>query len=245
MRFPSRLPYGGTVTMFDQSPSRNPGGTIMTERAGASFEEEDVVENYAFRPPYPEAIFARLAEISPTRAAALDIGCGPGKVARPLARFFDSVTAVDPSGNMIALGRSLPGGDAANIEWIEGFAEDFAIGERRFDLTVAAASIHWMDHQRLFPRLARHGRPATSRLFRVTMLSNHPGGTSGSPSCNAGCRGLPASNTTPRQRHQSGTAIAAASTFLGTSILSRTRSSKALPTSSAASTHAIPSLDQN
>ncbi|UJW87800.1 class I SAM-dependent methyltransferase [Devosia sp. SL43] len=131
----------------------------MTERAGASFEEADVVENYVFRPPYPDAIFARLAEISPARVAALDIGCGPGKVARPLTRLFGSVTAVDPSSNMIALGRSLPGGDAANIEWIEGFAEEFPIGERRFDLTVAAASIHWMDHQRLFPRLAQHGRP--------------------------------------------------------------------------------------
>ncbi|GLQ57185.1 class I SAM-dependent methyltransferase [Devosia nitrariae] len=130
----------------------------MSERAGASFTEVDVVENYPFRPPYPDALFARLVEIAPARGALLDIGCGPGKISRVLAREFETVTAVDPSWSMIALGRSMPGGDAANIEWIEGFAEDFAIEGRRFDLTVAANSIHWMDHARLFPRLAAHQR---------------------------------------------------------------------------------------
>lgn len=130
----------------------------MSERAGASFEEADVVENYAFRPPYPDSVFRRLVEIAPARASLLDIGCGPGKISRPLAQYFERVTAVDPSRNMIALGQSLPQGDAPNIEWIEGLAEEFPIEERRFDLTVAAASIHWMDHGRLFPRLAAHGR---------------------------------------------------------------------------------------
>ena len=132
---------------------------FMNMRAGASFEEADVVENYVFRPPYPQALFQRLVEIAPARTALLDIGCGPGKISRPLARHFETVTAVDPSRAMIALGRSMPDGDAPNIEWVEGFAEDFPIADRRFDLTVAAASIHWMDHERLFSRLLAHGRP--------------------------------------------------------------------------------------
>lgn len=131
----------------------------MHERAGASFKEADVVGNYVFRPPYPDTLFQRLAEIAPARTSLLDIGCGPGKISRALAREFERVTAVDPSRNMIALGRSLPGGDAANIEWIEGFAEDFPIEGRAFDLTVAANSIHWMDEGRLFARLAAHQRP--------------------------------------------------------------------------------------
>lgn len=50
-------------------------------------------------------------------------------------------------------------GDAPNIEWIEGLAEEFPIEGCTFDLTVAAASIHWMDHSRLFPRLAAHACP--------------------------------------------------------------------------------------
>lgn len=132
---------------------------IARERAGASFEDADVVENYPFRPPYPDTVFEKLLGLGAGRAHLLDIGCGPGKVSRPLATHFERVTAVDPSRHMIALGQSLEGGDAPNIRWIEGFAEDFPIGEERFDLTVAAASIHWMDHARLFPRLAAYAAP--------------------------------------------------------------------------------------
>ncbi|MEQ1407688.1 class I SAM-dependent methyltransferase [Neorhizobium sp. Rsf11] len=131
----------------------------MSKRAGASFEEADVVENYPYRPPYPDAVFEKLLDIAPERSTLLDIGCGPGKISRPLVRYFEKVTAVDPSRQMLTLGQSLAGGDAPNLHWIEGFAEDFPIGDERFDLTVAAASVHWMDHARLFPRLAAHANP--------------------------------------------------------------------------------------
>ena len=131
----------------------------MVERPGASFEEANVVENYPYRPPYPGSLLDRLVEITPRRTSLLDIGCGPGKISRPLAGRFETVTAVDPSRQMIALGKSLEDGGRTNIRWIEGFAEDFPLGEERFDLTVAAASIHWMDHERLFPRLGAHASP--------------------------------------------------------------------------------------
>jgi SAM-dependent methyltransferase len=122
------------------------------ERAGISFEEADVVGNYVYRPPYPEAISERLLAIASRHDCLLDIGCGPGKISRPLANHFGKVIAVDPSRHMIALGQSLEYGRARNLHWIVGFAEDTDITDRP-DLIVAAASIHWMDHERLFPRL--------------------------------------------------------------------------------------------
>lgn len=131
----------------------------MNNRIGASFEERDVVENYIYRPPYPMAIFQKLLELTPAHGAMLDIGCGPGKMSRPMTRFFKGVTAVDPSANMITLGQSLPEGGAPNLNWVNSLAEDAPLGDARFDLTVAAASIHWMDHQRLFPRLAQYAKP--------------------------------------------------------------------------------------
>ena len=121
-------------------------------RAGASFEDADVVSNYRYRPPYPEAVYEKLLAITPKRGCLLDIGCGPGKVSRPLSRHFDKVIAVDPSRHMIELGQSLEDGRARNLHWIVGFAEDIDIPDRP-DLIVAAASIHWMDHRRLFSRL--------------------------------------------------------------------------------------------
>jgi len=131
----------------------------MQNRPGASFELGEVVELYPFRPPYPEAVFAHLAALAPRRDAVLDIGCGPGKVSRPLTRSFASVVAVDPSQNMIALGQTLPDGRAPNLHWINGFAEDAPMDGWSFDLTVAAASIHWMQLDRLFPRLRAHAAP--------------------------------------------------------------------------------------
>lgn len=128
-------------------------------RIGESFTEEAVVAAYIHRPPYPDALYARLAEIAPSHGRLLDIGCGPGKIARPMSQVFAHVTAVDPSRHMLALGQSLPLGDAPNIEWIEALAEDAQLDDRRFDLTVAAASIHWMDHAVLFPRLRAHAAP--------------------------------------------------------------------------------------
>ncbi|WP_189425360.1 class I SAM-dependent methyltransferase [Devosia pacifica] len=129
---------------------------MTAKRSGASFEDADVVANYVYRPPYPDALFTRLVEIAPAHAGLLDIGCGPGKIARPMAAHFGRVTAVDPSHDMLALARTLPGGGADNIEWIEDAAEHAQLGQRRFGLIVAAASIHWMQHEVLFPHLASH-----------------------------------------------------------------------------------------
>lgn len=131
----------------------------MNDRPGASFEESEVVDLYPFRPPYPEAVLQKLRQVAPRHDAMLDIGCGPGKVSRPLAQSFAQVVAVDPSQHMIALGQSLPDGRAPNLHWVRGLAEEAPLDGWRFDLTVAAASIHWMDHDRLFPHLLAHAAP--------------------------------------------------------------------------------------
>lgn len=134
------------------------GEAEISCRPGVSFEHADVVRNYIYRPPYPDALYDRLFEISPGLNAALDIGAGPGKIARTLAGSFALVCALDPSSEMIAQGKALPGGNASNLQWVEGLAEEFQ-GEQTFDLIVAAASIHWMDHARLFPKLSACARP--------------------------------------------------------------------------------------
>jgi SAM-dependent methyltransferase len=126
------------------------------DRPGASFERSEVVDLYPFRPPYPEAVYEKLLELAPRHDAMLDLGCGPGKVSRPLTRTFATVVAVDPSENMIRLGQALSDGRAPNLHWVRGFAEDAPLDAQRFDLIVAAASIHWMEHDRLFPRLFAH-----------------------------------------------------------------------------------------
>ena len=123
-------------------------------RPGQAFEAADVVDNYQFRPEYPAQIYDQLIALSPARDSVLDIGCGTGKIARGLSAVFRSVTAVDASRAMLRTAKDLAG-DVTNITWIQGLAES-AIGDTGpFDLVVAAASIHWMDHDQLLPRLGR------------------------------------------------------------------------------------------
>lgn len=125
-------------------------------RAGQSFKEQDVAEYYRYRPDYPVELFEKLYALSPRHHSALDLGCGPGKVARRIGKDFGSVTAVDASASMLSIARRLQVKEDTNISWVCGLAEEVEFEDSPFDLIIAAASIHWMDHAVLFPRLFNH-----------------------------------------------------------------------------------------
>ena len=129
------------------------------QRPGQSFEDEAVARAYRHRPEYPDDLYRKLVEISPGRSRLLDLGCGPGKIARRLAPHFDSVVAVDPSAAMLRIARQLVSEEAERIEWVHGRAEEVPLAGEPFDLLVAGASIHWMDPGILFPRLSKLTRP--------------------------------------------------------------------------------------
>ncbi len=122
---------------------------------GAEFEDEDVANAYVHRPDYPSAVHARLLDLAPDRAHLLDLGCGPGKLARALAPHFRQVLAVDPSAAMLRVGQQLDAGANPNIAWTRAFAEDLDLEDASVGLAIAGASLHWMDPARLFPKLAR------------------------------------------------------------------------------------------
>ncbi|MBW3585124.1 MAG: class I SAM-dependent methyltransferase [Cyanobacteria bacterium 0813] len=77
--------------------------------------------------------------LSASKGAALDIGCGSGILAFELAQYYDNVVAVDLSAKMLAIAsqkRSAP-----NIEYIQMDASQLAL-DRQFDLIVSAATFH-------------------------------------------------------------------------------------------------------
>ena len=119
---------------------------------GQAFDNLDVARAYANRAPYPPDLLRRLGELALNRNRALDLGCGPGKLARPLADIFARVEAVDPAAPMIAVGRELDAGDHTNIAWMVSTAESAPL-YGPYELVVAGVSIHWMDHEVLFTRL--------------------------------------------------------------------------------------------
>ena len=118
------------------------------------FKDPDVIAAYPFRPPYARAAIEFLSELITDRPRrVLDIGCGTGDIARPLAPLVDRVDAVDFSAGMIETGRQLQGSTASNVRWIIGAAEDVPL-DPPYGLVTAGESLHWMDWQIVLPRLA-------------------------------------------------------------------------------------------
>ena len=127
----------------------------LTPEYADQFRDEAVAEAYTHYPPYSVEVFDLLASlIGDKPRVVLDVGCGTGELARPLAAFVDEVDAVDPSAAMIEIGREREGGELPNIRWVCQSAEEFPYENGRYGLIVAGASIHWMDWHTVLPRMA-------------------------------------------------------------------------------------------
>ena len=67
----------------------------------------------------------------------LDIGCGGGILAEPLARLGAAVTGVDPSDSNIAVARRHAAQSQLGIDYRQGSAEDLAAAGEKFDVVLA------------------------------------------------------------------------------------------------------------
>ena len=116
------------------------------------FKNQSLAETYEFRPPYPEETYKILLSLlGKLHGRVLDVGCGPGKIARGLVGQVEGVDAVDFSQEMIRVGKSLVNGDHPNLRWISGPIEDVQLYPP-YDMVTAGASIHWMEWDVVFPR---------------------------------------------------------------------------------------------
>jgi len=122
-----------------------------SERYAAVFSEQEVVDHYHLRPPYPAETVELLAELA-AGGAVVDLGCGTGELARRLAPLVERVDAVDVSLPMVEAGRTLPGGDSPNVRWQIGRVEEIDLGGP-YGLAAAGSSMHWFDWGPLFARL--------------------------------------------------------------------------------------------
>lgn len=118
---------------------------------GQVFADAEVADKYAYRPPYPEAVFDLLRHLLVGPRTVLDAGAGPGALAIRVAAFATRVDAVDPSRPMVEAGRRLPGGDEPKIRWIVARAEDAPL-DPPYGLITCGSSLHWMDRDVVFPR---------------------------------------------------------------------------------------------
>ncbi|QXH49474.1 class I SAM-dependent methyltransferase [Pseudomonas fakonensis] len=124
-----------------------------------------------FRPEYPEALAARLAELAPDRALAVDVGCGNGQLTRLLAGHFRSVSGFDPSQDQIDHAQP-----QANVSYRCAPAEDLPLLSRSASLITAAQAAHWFDLPRFYSEVRRVAVPgALLALVSYGVLSLEPG----------------------------------------------------------------------
>lgn len=117
-----------------------------------AFKDQQVVDAYRYRPPYPQEVFAILASlVIDEPRAVLDVGSGSGDLARPLVDLVERVDAVDFSQKMIEHGKQLPNGKHPQLHWIYGKVEEVPLTPP-YALITAGSSIHWPDWNIAFPR---------------------------------------------------------------------------------------------
>ena len=132
---------------------------------GATHFEEGAEEYDSARPPYPQALWDRLRMLGLLESGrtALDLGAGSGQATGPLLAAGMRVTAIEPGRRLATLLEAAH--PAARV--IASRAEGVELPAGRFDLAVAATSVHWLDLDIILPKisttLAPNGRFAVWR----------------------------------------------------------------------------------
>ena len=110
-----------------------------------------------YRFGYPAELFDFLVErFNLSRGShVLDLGCGTGQVAIPLAKRHMPVRAVDPDIAMLAEGLRVESeSGAVGVAWQRGDDKNLAeLGLPRLGLCIMASSFHWTDRDALLVKL--------------------------------------------------------------------------------------------
>ncbi|MFF2656383.1 class I SAM-dependent methyltransferase [Kitasatospora sp. NPDC058032] len=142
----------------------------------------EVAAHYAeYRRGYPPAVLDVLDRTFGLDAhpgigdLALDLGCGTGQLALPLAAHVRTVIGLDPEPDMLFRARAAAERSGVrNALWLLGTDADvpglaaLAPGERPLGLTVIGNALHWMNPGELFRAL----RPLTRPGGGVAVIAN-------------------------------------------------------------------------
>ena len=144
------------------------------EKTFSSYNKEQGKTYAQFRPDYSPGLYQVVLDQHKATGGQLDtlidLGCGPGNVARTLGVHFAHAIGLDPSDGMIATARSLGGTTSTSepIRYEVSTAEDIGanasppIPDNSVDLITAANSAHWFDMSRFWPSAARVLKPGGS-----------------------------------------------------------------------------------
>ena len=105
-------------------------------------------EDYArYRAGYPPELFERLERLGVGRAGqrVLDLGTGPGPLARPLALRGGRVVGLDPSLDALRQAQRLDEQAGVAVSYVAGRAEHVGLASGCFDVVAAGTAWQWFD----------------------------------------------------------------------------------------------------
>jgi SAM-dependent methyltransferase len=112
-----------------------------------------------YRRGYPAEVIDGLVEaFGLTRDdVVLDLGCGTGQLALPIAERVRAVVGMDPEPDMLAEARRVAA-DRTNLSWMVGADLDVPVlgallGKESLGAVTIGQALHWMDHDTLFQAL--------------------------------------------------------------------------------------------
>jgi SAM-dependent methyltransferase len=137
----------------------------------------EVAEFYhVYRHGYPAAVIDVLADafrLGP-RDLVVDLGCGTGQLALPLAGRVRAVIGMDPEPDMLRRARrAARDADVSNVSWMLGADADLpalqgVTGQRSVAMVSIGQALHWMRHDELF----RSARPLLRPGGGVAVVTN-------------------------------------------------------------------------
>lgn len=126
----------------------------MTEPRSFADHFSTIAKSYAaFRPTYPPALAAALAERAPA-GTAWDVGCGNGQLSVDLAEHVEHVIATDPAKAQIDAAIAHP-----RVEYRVSSAENSGLDAQCVTLVVAAQAAHWFEWAKWIAEVERVAKP--------------------------------------------------------------------------------------
>jgi ubiquinone/menaquinone biosynthesis C-methylase UbiE len=112
-----------------------------------------------YRPKYPRVVFDRIIEIfEPSRDdVLLDLGCGTGELALPLAKHFGKILAWDPNVDMLNKAKEKADKqNVSNVVFEQKSSDDLSSLTERIKLCAMGQSFHWMNGVGTLIELKKH-----------------------------------------------------------------------------------------
>ena len=112
-----------------------------------------------FRPRYPQELLEKLIDTfkPDSEDVLLDLGCGTGELAIPLAGHFRKVIAWDPDPEMLALAKqNAQKQGVGNIVFEQKSSDDLPALTEKVKVCVMGQSFHWMDGVNTLAEIKKH-----------------------------------------------------------------------------------------